>query len=178
MVVVQCLRASHVRWKTVSTLNGRGTPGFADGPAGLFNTPKGVAIDNAGFVWVVDQGNHVIRRIQMATGEARTVAGSPGQAGNRDGVGSAARFDTPTGIAIEPESLVEQLLREGLLAWRRDDPALPPAIREYIEKMGGYALLRVPLRVADQFLGYLSLWESRRPRLWQEREHARVDFRA
>ncbi|HYR86524.1 MAG TPA: IPT/TIG domain-containing protein [Terriglobia bacterium] len=108
----------------VVTLSGRGTPGFADGGSGsaVFNTPKGVAIDNVGFLWVVDQGNHVIRRINLVSGEVRTVAGSPGQSGNRDGAGPAARFDTPTGIAIEPESIVEQLLREG----RR---APPPPVR-------------------------------------------------
>jgi hypothetical protein len=109
---------------SVVTVSGQGRPGFADGNAAsaLFNTPKGVALDSAGFLWIVDQGNHVIRRMNLATGEVRTVAGSPGQAGNLDGTGAAALFDTPTGIAIEPESIVQQLLREA-----RGTP--PPPVR-------------------------------------------------
>ena len=100
--------------ENVTTLAGGGVPGFVDGSSdsARFDTPKGVAIDNSGFLWVVDQANHVIRRINLVSGDVQTVAGMPGESGNQDGDGSSARFDTPTGIAIEPESIAEQLLRE------------------------------------------------------------------
>ena len=100
--------------QSVTTLAGGGTPGFVDASsdAARFDTPKGVAIDSAGFLWVVDQANHVIRRINLGSGQVETVAGTPGVSGSQDGNGSAAGFNTPTGIAIEPESLAAQLLRE------------------------------------------------------------------
>ena len=56
---------------------GSGEPGFADGPAfaATFRDPQGVAADEAA-LWVADTGNHAIRRIDLATGEVRTIAGT------------------------------------------------------------------------------------------------------
>jgi sugar lactone lactonase YvrE len=59
----------------VSTLAGSGTPGSADG-AGLnaqFDTPCGVAIDDAGTVYVADTGNGYVRTIDR-DGLVRTPA--------------------------------------------------------------------------------------------------------
>lgn len=56
---------------------GAGEPGFADGPApeARFRDPQGVAAGD-GALFVADTGNHAIRRIDLATGEVRTVAGT------------------------------------------------------------------------------------------------------
>lgn len=56
---------------------GSGRPGFADGPAdtAAFNTPQGLAAD-ADTVYVADTGNHAVRRIDLATGTVRTLAGT------------------------------------------------------------------------------------------------------
>jgi hypothetical protein len=85
----------------VTTLAGSpGPPGSADGTGGtaLFNAPKAVAVDSAGDVYVADTGNNTIREI-TPTGLVTTLAGSPGSAGSADGMGNAARFTQPGGLA-------------------------------------------------------------------------------
>ncbi len=67
--------------------------------AGFFN-PNGVASDSAGNVYAADTGSHTIRRITPA-GVVSTVAGLSGQSGSADGNGTAARFNSPGGIAID-----------------------------------------------------------------------------
>lgn len=59
---------------TVTTLAGQG-PGMLDGPAGeaLFDTPCGVAVDDAGTILVADTGNGLIR-ILDAHGRVTTAA--------------------------------------------------------------------------------------------------------
>ncbi|HEX8603419.1 MAG TPA: NHL repeat-containing protein, partial [Pseudoduganella sp.] len=85
---------------TVSTLAGKGQAGFADGKgnAARFNGPVGIAVDDAGVVYVADTYNDRIRRI-AADGTVTTVAGG-GRPGAQDGPAVAARFDTPSGIAV------------------------------------------------------------------------------
>ena len=124
--------------ESVTTLAGGGVPGFVDAgsDSARFDTPKGVAIDNSGFLWVVDQANHVIRRINLVSGDVQTVAGTPGESGSQDGNGSSARFDTPTGIAIEPENIAEQLLREA-------QGEAPPPIQVVVTDTGNGLIRRV-----------------------------------
>lgn len=76
-----------------------GTSGVASGPAAdaRFNLPSAVAVDADGRLWVADEGNHAIRRID-ADGSVTTVAGLPGTAGTADGSGDVARFRQPGGI--------------------------------------------------------------------------------
>lgn len=89
---------------TVATLAGTaGRLGTADGvgSAARFGGESfGIAIDASGALYVADSGNHVIRRI-TSDGAVTTLAGKPGEAGEVDGTGSAARFDKPAGIAID-----------------------------------------------------------------------------
>ena len=84
----------------VSTLAGDGLPGDKDGfgAAAQFNGPVGIAVDAAGVVYVADTYNDRIRRI-TPRGEVSTVAGG-GRAGDADGAGPQALFDTPTGLAL------------------------------------------------------------------------------
>src|SRR5207302_1119435 len=87
----------------VTTLAGSTVPfGNADGTgsAARFRSPKGVAIDNGGNVYVADLGNNTIRKITSA-GVVTTLAGSAGSNGSADGTGSAARFAGPTGVATD-----------------------------------------------------------------------------
>ena len=53
-------------------------------------------------LFVADAGNHKIRRVEVGTGAVTTVAGS-GTADSADGVGDAAQFNNPYGIAISPD---------------------------------------------------------------------------
>ena len=89
---------------TITTWAGtEDTPGSGDGVAAnaTFNSPEAVAVDANGVVYVADSGNHTIRRID-ANGAVTTLAGAAGQCGGVDGVGAAARFCGPLGIAVGP----------------------------------------------------------------------------
>jgi sugar lactone lactonase YvrE len=87
----------------VTTLAGlAGQRGSADGigAAARFDAPLGVAVDAAGTVYVADGFNQTIRKITPA-GEVTTLAGTAGARGSADGTGSAARFSTPSGVAVD-----------------------------------------------------------------------------
>jgi sugar lactone lactonase YvrE len=92
----------------VTTLAGAaGQAGSGDGPgsAARFFQPAGVAADRAGNLYVAVFGNHTIRKI-TAAGVVSTLAGAPGLSGSTDGVGSEARFDRPTAVAVDREGNV------------------------------------------------------------------------
>ena len=92
----------------VTTLAGAGpSPGSADGIACLsrLSGPNLAAVDSAGNVYVADTGNDTIRKITPA-GVVSTLAGLAGQAGWADGQGSAARFSSPTGVAVDGAGVV------------------------------------------------------------------------
>jgi len=87
----------------VTTLAGlAGNHDYADGigsNAGFGNL-FGIAADSAGNVYVADNTYSTIRKITPA-GVVTTLAGAPGISGSADGTGSAARFSSPRGIAID-----------------------------------------------------------------------------
>lgn len=87
----------------VQTLAGvPGSAGSNDGSGitARFNAPLSVAVDENGTVYVADTSNNVIREITSA-GLVSTLAGLAGAAGTNDGVGSDARFNRPSGIALD-----------------------------------------------------------------------------
>jgi len=87
----------------VTTLAGTaGVPGTADGTgaAASFNYPQGVATDSAGNVYVADSLNGTIRKI-TPEGVVTTLAGTAEVAGSSDGVGAAASFNFPSGVAAD-----------------------------------------------------------------------------
>lgn len=87
----------------VTTLAGRaGSSGRTDGAGtgARFTVPYAVAVDAAGTVFVVDHGNHTIRKV-TADGTVTTLAGTAGNAGSANGRGAAASFRYPSGIAVD-----------------------------------------------------------------------------
>jgi sugar lactone lactonase YvrE len=76
----------------VSTIAGEGTAGYVDGPSGQarLNGPIGVAVDEAGNVYIADTYNDRIRKISI-DGQVTTLAGE---------------FDTPCGIVVAGDGSV------------------------------------------------------------------------
>lgn len=87
----------------ISTLAGQvATTGLVDGTgtAARFNNPQSIAVDALGNIYVADSSSQTIRKVTSA-GVVTTLAGQPGVAGSADGTGSAARFNGPSGVAVD-----------------------------------------------------------------------------
>lgn len=87
----------------VTTLAGTaGETGAVDdtGAAARFNSPLGIAVDEAtGTVYVADSSNQTIRKITPA-GVVTTIAGLAGSPGTVNQPGTQARFVLPAGLAL------------------------------------------------------------------------------
>ena len=91
-----------------------GTPGIGgctDGPAAeaTFAGARDLAINKDGDIYVVDEINQVLRKLEKRSGgwHVTTVAGVPGQRGHRDGSANQALYDTPfDSVAISDEGIV------------------------------------------------------------------------
>lgn len=84
----------------VSTVAGTGEAGFADGPAeeAQFDQPLDIAVTAEGVLYVTDNRNHRIRKIEV-DGTVSTVAGS--EQGNQDGALEEATFRYPSGLDVD-----------------------------------------------------------------------------
>ena len=69
-----------------------------------FRTPRGIACDNEGNLYIADSENHAIRMIDLE-GNVTTYAGGNG-AGSKDGVVENSSFNLPYDVAVSPEGLV------------------------------------------------------------------------
>jgi sugar lactone lactonase YvrE len=103
----------------VTTLAGSGSLGFANGQgtAAQFYEPWGVAVDSAGIVYVTEQGNHLIRKIDRNS-NVTTLAGST--AGFANGQGTAAQFRFPGGITVDSAGII-YLVEQGTNVIRKID---------------------------------------------------------
>jgi sugar lactone lactonase YvrE len=89
--------------RTVSTIAGDGTWGYADGSGtnARFNWPEGISIDSWGNLYVADAGNDYIRKIDNGNSRMVTTIAGNGVPGYTDGIGIAARVNHPFGITID-----------------------------------------------------------------------------
>jgi sugar lactone lactonase YvrE len=90
----------------VTTVAGTaGQSGSTDGVASVarFYLPSGIAVDSAGNLYITERANHILRKI-APDGTVSTLAGSAGMAGSADGMGSAARFNSPECLTLDPVS--------------------------------------------------------------------------
>jgi len=101
----------------IATVAGMGIRGFCgnDGLAAraCLDHPVGLALDASGDLYIADQGNHQIRRVDHTTGIITTPAGNSrggGCGGGADtgfsgdgGPAKSAKMDCPQGVAIGPD---------------------------------------------------------------------------
>jgi DNA-binding beta-propeller fold protein YncE len=78
----------------------RSDEGSDDGYDAKFWGPEGIAVDNAGNLYVADTDNSTIRKI-APDGFVTTLGGKPEYAGSTDGTGRDARFFSPSGVAVD-----------------------------------------------------------------------------
>lgn len=85
----------------VSTFAGSGVTGSTNGigTASSFNSPRGLAIDVTGNLYVADQASNMIRKITSA-GVVTTYAGT-GASGSTNGTAVTASFNSPCGVALD-----------------------------------------------------------------------------
>jgi sugar lactone lactonase YvrE len=90
----------------VSSVLAGSIEGYAEGSGKLaaFNTPSGMALDRKGNLFVADTGNNAIRKI-TPDGVVSTWAGT-GLAGYQDGLGPAAQFNGPLGLAVAADGTI------------------------------------------------------------------------
>jgi len=141
----------------VSTFAGSGTAGFADGTgrAARFNKPTEVAVDSFGNIYVADMYNHRIRKISPE-GVVSTLAGS-GTSGSENGVGEAAQFFYPHGVAVDSfgNIYVADMYNHGI---RKISPegvvsTLAGSTRGFLDGTGTAARFFYPTSVAVDTLG-------------------------
>jgi len=88
---------------------GGGSAGFLDGEgaSAAFSNPQGIAVADD-FLFVADEGNHAIRRINLRTNEVVTIAGTGKQGGPLAAPGSApagTALNSPTDVVFHDGQL-------------------------------------------------------------------------
>jgi serine/threonine-protein kinase len=69
------------------------------------NQPRGITIDSSGNFYVADTGSNTVKKI-TAAGVVSLVAGSGGAGGFSEGSGASAKFNAPTGIAVDKNGVL------------------------------------------------------------------------
>jgi DNA-binding beta-propeller fold protein YncE len=95
--------ATLVATTVVTTLAGGDLAGAANGvgTAALFTSPVAVTMNLAsGTLYVADYYNHQVRSVVAATGSVAALAGRVKVPGRLEGVGTNARFSSPSGVAV------------------------------------------------------------------------------
>lgn len=145
----------------VTTLAGAaGVWGAADGigSAARFHSPQGLAVDNAGVVYVSDTGNHAIRRITPA-GVVSTIAGKLGVKGFADGVDSL--FSGPVGLTLDRNGDLIIIDRDNCLIRRLDNNGVVSSMAGTLRACGtvdgipGRGQINGPIQIATAADGVL-----------------------
>jgi len=87
----------------VERVVGTGTAGFADGEVAAFRYPQGLAFGHDE-LFVADAGNHSIRAISLASGGARTVAGTGRQLRTQRDLADGA-LSSPWDLVLDGDTL-------------------------------------------------------------------------
>lgn len=102
----QRIRKIDVSTNFISTLAGTGVAGFSgDGGIGTsaqLNNPTGVAVYKTQSLYIADRSNHRIRKIDLATGNITTIAGTGVAGFSGDGsAATAAQLNNPTSVIVD-----------------------------------------------------------------------------
>lgn len=109
-----CIRHITYPGGVVTTIAGvGGSPGFANGTGTVarFADPIRVAMTPTDVIVVSDRGNARVRLVTYPGGVVTTLAG--GGAGSADGTGTAAGFNSPTGLFILPSGIIVLVEQDG-----------------------------------------------------------------
>lgn len=102
---------------TIETIAGKGDKSYCgEGPAleTCFNFPKNANPEPGGSMalsedgstlYIADTESHIIRKLDLTTMTTSLIAGEPGTAGFADGDAAAARFNFPTDIELDGNTL-------------------------------------------------------------------------
>jgi sugar lactone lactonase YvrE len=107
------IRAIDLTNYSATTVAGNGTPGYADNSSAasaMFNSPNGVAVvpGNNNLLYVADNGNNRLRKIDMSASSVSTIAGTgavpPSSTFADNSNGMNAKFFYPTNMIVSPSS--------------------------------------------------------------------------
>ncbi len=89
----------------ITTIAGNGIAGFTgDGTAATgarLNYPYALAVDATGNIYIADNFNYCIRKVDKATGNISTFAGTGGVAGYSNGAATASKMGGVNGLAFD-----------------------------------------------------------------------------
>jgi sugar lactone lactonase YvrE len=158
---------------TVTTLAGSGTASSANGVgtnAG-FNRPVNVVVDPSGtLLFVVEYSNRVVRQIVIATQTVTTLAGS-GASGSANGVGIAAQFNGPHGMAIDAfgnlfvVDIGSHLIRKIVIATQAVTTVAGSGAASWADGVGTNAAFNSPIGLAVDARGNILVAESSNQRV-------------
>lgn len=99
-----CIRRIDMATGRIHAVAGTGTSGFSGdgGPATAaeLKAPRAAVADRMGNIYIADTGNQRIRKIDNASGNITTIAGSTGGHGGDGGPATAAKIGSPLALAI------------------------------------------------------------------------------
>jgi sugar lactone lactonase YvrE len=114
--VIRKVTSVGTNWVVTTIAGSNISAGSRDGTnsGARFWNPYGIAVDDGGVVFVADSENHSIRKITPSgtnwvvttIGGLGTIIGLPDFQGNSDGVGSDARFASPTALMVSSDGTV------------------------------------------------------------------------
>ena len=118
------VRRIDARTHVITTVAGSGREGFGgdEGPAteARLKQPHSIALDGNGGLLIADIGNHRIRRVDLATGTIRTIAGNGEKTLPQDGQQAQGNpMVGPRALFVHGDTLWIAL-REGHSVWRMD----------------------------------------------------------